>query len=884
MTLTWFLDVMVKPLIKFLRLRYLFLSLLCAPGLAAQTGNPSDAVLVPEEDPASRMELELRNKWALEGITTAIRCGFLDVAETLSSRLLETGNLTDAQFRQLYNSRLHIALVMGDMDAAGEALAQIRERGLAADPLLEAYYDFFSGEPQTAARILSSLDRETLQADRQAWARVLDALILTRNGQTEEANEAFLMAERLAPTALLRDQLEIIRYREELASGAYDEGTISALRESVRSMRGERGGFEAARLLAIALYRAGETNAAIEVLSTHLAMPGLRENNLRPEFLLLLGNIAGPDSQRGRLALEQIVSEQADPQLQSIALTLLAQSVSTDAERTAFLDNVRSWLERIPPHPLSDRLLAYQAYFLARNQSFDRAEARAQELLERFPTSSFIPSALRLLAFTSWNQAPPRYRTAADYLNRLRQRIPASPEAFEAGVLIADCYFLNGDYANASNAYGAMLMEAGPEQAPSIFFQRVLSEIRAERPNIAAELIDAAREDPRLDQEVLWKADWNLLDYLRRNGRTPEAFQRIRKILGQPSPEEPVLPPDMELRFRWLEARLMLEAGSADEAVDMATALLDEVDAGELPVSRGEWSQVESHLLLLLGEAQLTAGLKADGLATFSILREKYPRTGQSILSYLVESRVESDEDNLVSAQQSLVALADRFPNSEYAPIALWEAALNAEQRGLNIHLQEAITILERLVTEYPSHDLVYYARIKQGDLARRLNDFPTALLLYERVLSQFPNHPQRYRAELSRADCLMALGSEDPARFDMAAVIYERNCILPTAPLAVRVESGFKWAHALNQEGDPDGSEAVLWLLYERFVLDEDLGQSVIHDDAGRYWVARVLIELGNVQVAKGDIASARQVFDTHQQMNLPGAALVQARLDSLQ
>jgi len=312
--------------------------------------------------------------------------------------------------------------------------------------------------------------------------------------------------------------------------------------------------------------------------------------------------------------------------------------------------------------------------------------------------------------------------------------------------------------------------------------------------------------------------------------------------------------------------------------------LLDEVDAGELPVSRGEWSQVESHLLLLLGEAQLTAGLKADGLATFSILREKYPRTGQSILSYLVESRVESDEDNLVSAQQSLVALADRFPNSEYAPIALWEAALNAEQRGLNIHLQEAITILERLVTEYPSHDLVYYARIKQGDLARRLNDFPTALLLYERVLSQFPNHPQRYRAELSRADCLMALGSEDPARFDMAAVIYERNCILPTAPLAVRVESGFKWAHALNQEGDPDGSEAVLWLLYERFVLDEDLGQSVIHDDAGRYWVARVLIELGNVQVAKGDIASARQVFDTHQQMNLPGAALVQARLDSLQ
>jgi tetratricopeptide (TPR) repeat protein len=292
---------------------------------------------------------------------------------------------------------------------------------------------------------------------------------------------------------------------------------------------------------------------------------------------------------------------------------------------------------------------------------------------------------------------------------------------------------------------------------------------------------------------------------------------------------------------------------------------------------------VASHLLLLKGEAEIANDQREAGLATFARLRQAYPDSGPTILSFLVESRSEAAGDNLVNAQQSLIAIVDQFPFSEYAPIALWEAALNSEQRGLNVHLQEAISILERLVTAYPRHELVYYARLKQGDLARRLNDFPTALLLYERLLSQYQDHPERYRAELSRADCLMALGSEDSDRFDRAAVIYERNCLLPTAPLPVRIESGFKWAHSLRQQNDLPGAEAVYWLLYDRFVQDEDLSRTIVHSDAGRYWLARVLLELGSTQVNRGEIATAVQLYETLLQMNLPGRALARARLDAL-
>ena len=549
------------------------------------------------------------------------------------------------------------------------------------------------------------------------------------------------------------------------------------------------------------------------------------------------------------------------------------------------MQDLNRWLASEASHALADRLLAYRAYLHAKSGAFAEAGKSAQTLLEQFPASVYSEHALRMLAYISWNQAPPRYRTAAGYLNRLRQRLTDEREALEAGILIADCYFLNRDYANAADAYGAVVRDAPPDLIPDVFYQQILSEIEAGRPDAAAALIDEARQAGRVPALKLWQADWNLLDSLRQKQQLEKAFSRIRMVLpvSQGGQGQQGLSPSVSLRFRWLDARLSLEAGLPQEAVIKTSQLLEEIRAGDGAAEVPDVEQLESHLLLLQGEAKIASGDKPGGIESFTLLREQYSESGPAILSYLVESRSESDEDSLVNAQQSLIDLVDRFPTSEYAPIALWEAALNAEQRGLNVHLQEAIAILEKLVTDYPDHELVYFARLKQGDLARRLNDFPTALLLYERLLSLFPSHPERFRAEMSRGDCLMALGSEDPDRFDMAAVIYERNCLLPIAPLPVRIEAGFKWAHALKQQGDGPGAEAVYWLLYDQFILDKEIGEGLVRQDASRYWAARVLLELGSTQVDKGELNTARKVYELIVRMDLPGTGLAQARIESL-
>ncbi|MFO7726238.1 MAG: tetratricopeptide repeat protein [Oceanipulchritudo sp.] len=867
---------------SWLRFGGLLLMGLCPAYAQIGSVQSSPSFLLPEQISESSQLEELRKNWEMRAIRSALRNGFIPVARTLVNRLLER-DLPEDERTDLLQYQLQVALVEGDLESAGRTIRTLEESGEGPDPLLQGMFLFFSGATTEARSVLAEIDPEEMSASARGWFRLMQALDLSRQGDVEAANIAFYQAERLAPTALLRDHFEIVRLRDELHRGAFSEEGISALRGSVRSMRGERSGFEAARLLVIALNRSGEKDQAIEMLNEHLSLPGLKELGYRPAFLLLMGMIAGADSSRGRLALRQLVSEAEGGETLETAFSLLVQSLSSESDRLAFLEDIEGWLEADSEHPLRDRLLVHQAHLLQIQGLPEEAEESAKQLLDSFPDSEYVPVALGLLARISWNQTPPRYRTAADYLNQLRPYLTSDAELLANRVQVADCYFLNEDYARASEAYAAVLSDAPRDLAGSVFFQRILAEMGADRPEMAARYIDEAYADPRLELSWIWKAEWNLLDHLRRKNATEAAFERVETVLERDYEERDV-PPSLLLRMEWVSARLSLEADEPGLAESKAAALRTDLESGYYAgIDQALIDELQSHLLLLTGEALFAQDEEESGREAFRSLREQYSQSGPAILSYLVESRAESDEDNLVSAQQSLISLVDRFPESEFAPIALWEAALNAEQRGLLVHLQEAIGLLERLATEYPENSLVYFARLKQGDLARRLNDFSTALLLYERLLTRYPGHPQRYRAEISRADCLMALGSEDPTRYDVAAILYERTCLLSAAPLPVRMEAGFKWAHSLEQQGDAEGSESVLWLLFERFVLDPDLNQPILISEAGRYWMARSLLELANIQVQRGETAAAARVFERILRLELPGSAVAAARLETL-
>lgn len=850
-------------------------------GLFAQPGAAPDAAtpLMTPRAPAVDRLADVRSHWFLQGLRGALAQGFFSVGATYADELLEISR-REAVRAEAFNARLLFSLLQSEVARASDILEEMDREDLSPDPLLVAFFSFERGRLDETEDLLAEL---APQGPREGWVPLLRALVATSRGNQEAANRFFSAALKEASFPVLRSHFELLRMRIELARGQSTEDTISALRDTYRSMEGERAGFEAARLLAIALYRSGQQDAAVRLLTENLSSAGLREFGLRGEFLFLLGLYAGPDSNRGRLALRELVAESGDLQKQRLALTLLVRSLPP-GEEEAFLGVLSDWLNRSPPHPLQDQMLVSQAYLHFRTGARAAAAESARLLLERFPDSPLAKAALRLLAFIAYREAPPRYRTAADYLGRLQERLQDPAERLRTGALIGDCFFLNEDYASASEAYAAIFAEASPAMARELFYQRVLTHIRAQQLPRAGELIDRLRGDERLGEEVLWKAEWNLLDALRREN-PPAAFARLQRLLGGDEALPEGLSPGLKVRLRWQQARLLLEEGTGAEALEDILALeedLRKAPFNDLPEDL--LLAVRRYLLLMRGEAYFRAGDPEEGRRAFATLRSEFPRSGPAVLSYLVESRSASNEDNLVSAQQSLIDLVDRFPDSRYAPIALWEAALKAEQRGLSASLQEAVNLLERLVTTYPDHELVFYARLKQGDLARRLNDFPTAMLLYENLLQEFPDHPEQYRAELSRADCLLALGGEDPARYDQAALLYERNTLLPTVPLPARLEAGYKWAQSLRQQGDLDGSEAVLFILLDRFVENVPSRETLLLRQGGRYWMARAMLDLAALLAGSDRPGRAGEIYEKLLMLELPGSATARSRLADLE
>lgn len=867
-----------RALCKRLRLLWIPFVLFGAPAMGVLGDLPPGTPLTPSLNEDRDMVEQMERLWMWESLDSALQFGLLGIAEQMTGAIGQS-ELDLNERERLLNVQLRIALIQGDSSKAEAILSRLGDEQLTPDPLLEGLLAYSLGNMGLAEAALRAAENQVGDAEQRAWVTLLDALLLQASEGGAAAREAFGMALDAAPTPYLREQFELIRLRRTLLEGGMGPDGISALRESVRSMAGERAGFEAARLLAIGLSQSGNTSAAIEVLGSHLAMPDIREFGLRSDFLLLLAVISGPGSARGRLALEQLIGEAENSANVALAFSLYATHLMTAGQGELFLAALDEWIAMSPVHPLIDRLLLEKAFVLLQRDQLEAAGASAQRLIEQFPNSIYRANALRALAQVAWRRSPPAYRTAADYLNQLRLTIRPDASTARVSMLMADCFFLNGDYRRAAEVYSSVLTLNPVEFRDQANFQRILSEIGAGRFEEAASILDAAYESDLYDENTLWKAEWNLVDAMRKRGQLEAAFSRVEKRLD-PATYGAVVQ-SLALRMEWLGARLNVDLGYADAGLRRVEKALAQLPQASLPAELK--SALESNLLLVGGEAAYLLNDDQTAAVYFGRLRETFPDSGPDILSYLIESRQQSAEDNLVSAQQSLIALVDRFPASEYAPIALWEAALNAQQRGQTSNFQEAITILERLITAYPENGLVFYARLKQGDLARVLNDFPTALALYEDLLSKFANHPEIVRAHMNRADCLMAMGSADPARYDSAAVTYERTFLLRDVPHAVRVEAGYKWAQSLERTGEEGGKERVLWMLCQKFCFD-DSRVSEVGEGSGDYWLSRSLLELAEIQESKAMLASARRLYETMVRMKLPGSLLAASRLRALE
>ncbi len=798
--------------------------------------------------------------------------------------------------------RMTLALVTALLDAG-----ETRE----ADALLQAYTGPRAGAYQLRVGLLAAGTRRTAQAKAAlaaikreelpeadiAWWHYLQALVADADNNAEARRAAFDEAERTAQSELQRVRFLLGRELTILRAEQTGEQQLATLRSNMERFAGQPTGYDATRYYAAALSIAGRKAEALAVLQRALSVLPPSERRAGDEFRLLLGFIAGGQSEAGRRAFLELVRNGLRAETGRIALRQLAGSATGPAERTRLRNDLTPLVNQASPHPIIEDLLVVRARLALDNELYREAEDDARDLLEQFPGSPLRAAALGVRLSVAWEQK--RYRTVADIVVSLRAQPLEAREKSELGVLLAEAFFRAGtqsgnpgDFRNAADAYEAALREAPAVVEPGkLIFQRVLAEIRADRLDTAAALLDEAAGNPAFEAPIRWQAEWNLAKELQARNQGAAALGRVEKLLAEPGPGGPL---ELRIRLMWLQAKLSYDNSRPAEALGQADRLLALLP-GATGLATADRTDVTGQTLLLKAQSLLDLGRDDEGVAVLEKLRADQRGTSAAIYSYIVQAARLTRRGELAQAQKILTDLADSVESiiaengpadagrtnelRQFASLALYEAALNAERQGLDRNLEEANNLLERIKRDYPQADLRFYAMLKQGDLLRNLNNFATARQTYEEILINYAQHPDVLLAQLALADTLFALGANNVVNHESATALFERLRDLPNAPVDLRAEAGYKWGYALKNRGQAVRAVPVLWSVVDTFLFDA--GNAAQLGATGRYWVAKSLLELGQLHEEAGRLDEAQRAYRLILERRLGPSVQAQAKLD---
>lgn len=847
----------------------LILLLCLSGGLRAQVANPSPLAAegaAAQAVPGGRILAENRADQALQA-------GFPATAATIYREVLADQG-APGETRQ----RVTLSLVTALLDAGELAEAERTLQGYlgpqnSAFHLRTGLLAVMARRTAQARAALAAGKVEELPAADRGWWYFLAASVTDAEGDIVQANSLYEQAVNAAVSDLQRARFVLGQEQARLRGGQVGEAQLATLRGNMERFQGQRTGYDYARAYAAALAGLNRAPEAQAVLERQLPFIPATEKNVADQFRLMLGLIAGEESNAGRQAFRQLLRDAQRPETRRLALQLLVRGAKAAADRQQLRAYLGELLDATPASSIVEDLRLVRAQSALGDKEYGLAEDEARKLLENFPATTLRSAALGVRLAVAWDLK--RYRTAADVVAQLRAVLGPGRDRAAFGVLLAEAFFRAEDYRNAADAYDAALREA-PLAAPAgvLIFQGVLAEIRADRLEAAAQQLDAAAKEPAFDPVNRWQAEWNLVKEMQVRGQTPAAFARVERLLAggaQGVPEE------LRIRLMWLRARLAFDSGQPEAALRLADELLALLPpAAQLEAALR--ASVTSTTLLLKAQALLALSRDTEGFAVLERLRADFQTTNAAEYSYLVQASHLSLRGELAAAQGVLISFADGYKQSEYAPVALFQAVLILEQQGLDRHLREANRLLnDRLIKDYPKSDLVFYARLKQGDLLRKLNDFPNARLVYEYLVNNYAGHPDELLAQIALADTLFAQGANSVANYESASAIYERLRDLPSAPVDLRVEAGFKWGLALKRS-QPAKAQTVFWSVVEGFLLDAT--QAAKLGAKGRFWLSRSLLELGQIHEEAGRLDEAQRAYQLIVDNRLGGSAQAQAKL----
>ena len=803
----------------------------------------------------------------------------------------------------------------GRLDEADKALAEFADPRSAAwrlrGGLLAAQRRAFD----RARMELAAVREADLSAEDVPWYFFLQAEVLVaQGGDLVRAKDLHTKAEAAARTDLARARFALAGEILRLRISAPRESDLKLARDNYEKYQGTPVGYGFAQNYAVALDALGQKSQAVSFLQGVLVGLPAQERVWWDKLRLVLG-IIGDRSRNGagRNALGQLLETGSDAAMQRQALQILAGESASEPERSHFRTLLARLIARQPEHPVKETLLFLRAQVALAEKEYAQAEEDANGLLRQYTLSPLRSHALAVLAQSAWEQR--RFRLAADFCQRTRAELRGGPTAgpevaasrrlqSQLGVMEAESWYraglaggARGDFRSAADAYAAVL-RGGVEEIPpgrmgGLMLQRVLAEIRAGAEE-AGKVLDGYVGETAFDAANRWQAEWALARALQVQGAEGmrEAYERVNRLLATEAAtgQAGAVKPELRVRMAWLQARLSFENGDLERTLGLVERLV----ATPVPGDAALRTEIAGTSNLLRARAEFALGREAAALESLRRLRAEFPRSDAAASSFLIEAEQYAGREQIDKARNALIALTDQseYRNSEYVPLALFRLASLAERLGRPENLQEANKRLEELVAHPAATgeaDLIFAARLRQGDIFRKLNDFDAAGRAYEDLVNRYPRRPDVVLAQLALAatySARAAAAGGAPAgrsHADSAQLIYEQLRDRVDAPRDVRVEAGYNLGLLLARRGRPE--EAVL--VWSRDVVVPFLREETrpFESDAKRpYFLARTLRDLGDWLEKLGRIDEAREAYRLLLDKRLPvGEAVARARLNQL-
>jgi cellulose synthase operon protein C len=823
-------------------------------------------------------------EWKKDAADRLLQSGLSGLAGDLYQKLLQTPGLAPQEVADLQIQLARALIAQRQFVSARELLEKVsiedKPNAYYLYLAISAYGNGRKVDSNLLENSLQRVDKSALPPEDLPWFYLLKGLAAELSEQLQTTLDAFKQARAAALSDTQRAVFDALILREELSRTPTDEALIKNVYNQWRRLSGTAAAYPFVRQYVIILYNQGKVEEAIEMINQELTTVGSGYSNKQREQLLLLkGVLYGVNTLSGRDTLRALLREGKNREVLAIALQLLAdaskKSKSGQAELVDFLGVL---IAREEPHPLLGQLYYLRSQIALERGEVDLAETDAKLLLEQFPGLSKIVDVYNLLAYAALQKNPPQYRAAADFLIQVRDLSETPVKRQRINRLIGDCYFLNEDYRNAVDFYQLALAEDdSSDNNKELFLRLITAAVRSGQIDLALKHLDETDFDPSIPVADKWQAEWNVALALQADGQLETALARLRLLLDSESALS--MPAALDLRLRWLEIRLTMLLSESDAIKQRLDELSDRIESiPEDALESAELELLRTEVLLLKAKYLISTGESAAGIELLQLLRSNFAKSSAAEQSFLIEASYYASIGNLKAAQEMLLKLVADYKSSSIVPQALYEAGIYGERLGPD-HFAKAVRILDDLAERFPNDPLYFFARLKQGDLLRQMNDFAAAQIIYENLIHSFPEHPQRYLAELSRAECMLALAKEDPEQLQNAAVELERLIDTPNLPVDFQVEIGFKWGFALQQSGERKKAQEVFALVSGRFLLDSETQMGA----TGYYWMSRVLLELGKYLEDEGNLAEARRVYRKMVAYNLPGRNLAQSRANRL-